>query len=230
VLFRTPQDRNRVERQRAPHLTEMHSTLMAENNPADVLVIPHAHNPGNWWESEPAIEHLVEIVSNHGTFEWLGRAYLAEGHHLGFIGGSDDHIGHPGIRPLSSSTFGSDNFGGMAAVLANELTNDALFDALRHRETYATNGQKIILRTTVNDGPMGQVLPARKTAKVIGRTIGTGSIRYIDLIQNGELVRRLDFANPASAPTGTLALRFFSKPTPTSEASSPVASGHGSAR
>ncbi|XOV89252.1 MAG: DUF3604 domain-containing protein [Pseudomonadota bacterium] len=214
VIFRTADGRRRVERQRAPELGDLHRLLQAENDAADVLVIPHAHNPGRWWQSDPTIENLVEIVSNHGTFEWLGRAYLAEGYQLGFIGGSDDHIGHPGLRALSNAGSGSDNFGGMAAVIAPRLDRDLLFSAMKSRQTYATNGQKIILKTRVNGSLMGTEVKARDRTTIEGRVVGTSPISYIDLVRNGATVERLDFLNASTSPTTQLEVRFYSETDP----------------
>ncbi|MCZ6673933.1 MAG: DUF3604 domain-containing protein [Verrucomicrobia bacterium] len=213
VLFRTPESRDRVESQRAPLIPILYELLKAENKIEDVLVIPHAHNPGRWWESDHDVEHLVEIVSNHGTFEWLGRAFLQEGFHLGFVGGSDDHIGHPGIRPLNSERVGSDNFGGMAAVMARSLDSDVLFDAMRAKQTYATNGQKIILQLTANGQAMGQVLPKAEKVILSGRVIGTSAITNIDLVKNGQVIESVDYLL-ASVATGLLELRFDSETDP----------------
>ena len=213
VLFRTAENRRRVEVQRAPEVSMLYELLKEENSFEDVLVIPHAHNPGRWWESDPEVEHLVEIVSNHGTFEWLGRAFLREGFHLGFIGGSDDHIGHPGIRPLNNARSGSDNFGGMAAVLAPELDSDVLFDAMRNKQTYATNGQKIILQLNINNQGMGQAIQTSERVRVDGRVVGTDAISNIDLIKNGELFRSQDLL-AANQVTGKLELRFNSDSDP----------------
>ncbi|MEX0941480.1 MAG: hypothetical protein WD002_02940 [Pseudomonadales bacterium] len=214
VLFRTWEGVRRVERQRAPELTHLHQMLKEENRPADVLVIPHAHNPGRWWQSDSEVEALVEIVSNHGTFEWLGRAFLASGYHLGFIGGSDDHIGHPGLRPLSNAGSGPDNFGGMAAVLSESLDRDLVFDAMKARQTYATNGQKIILQAKTNGSEMGREIALARRVEILGRTIGTAPVTYVDLIKNGELMKRLDFMQSANRNSGLVEVRFYSESDP----------------
>lgn len=214
VLFRSWDGVNRVERQRAPELTYLHRMLKEENDPANVLVIPHAHNPGRWWQSDPEIETLVEIVSNHGTFEWLGQAFLSSGYHIGFIGGSDDHVGHPGLRSLSNAGSGSDNFGGMAAVLSTALDRDLVFDAMKARQTYATNGQKIILRATTNGSEMGREIPQAGRVEIEGRTIGTAPVTYIDLIKNGELMERMDFMQSANRSSGVVEIRFDSESDP----------------
>ena len=214
VLFRTAENRDRVEAQRAPQITDLYPLLKAENRIEDILVIPHAHNPGRWWQTDPEVEHLVEIVSNHGTFEWLGRAFLREGIHLGFVGGSDDHVGHPGIRPLNSERSGSDNFGGMAAVLAQSLDSDQLFDAMKTRRSYATNGQKIILQMTVNGAGMGQQIAHADTVHIEGRAIGTGAIAGIDLIKNGETLASNDYMHSSFPNSGKLEIRFNSTSDP----------------
>ena len=88
---------------------------------------------------------------------------------FGFIGSTDTHNGNPGdteewdfrgangifaspaVKRLSapSNSFKSGierSPGGLAAVWAEENTRDALFDAMKRRETYATSGTRIQVR------------------------------------------------------------------------------------
>ena len=97
VLFRTP-DRKRVPVQTSNDLPLLYESLRAENSSNDVLVIPHAHQAGDWNRSDPDLEKLVEISSMHGTFEWFGNLYLKNGFEIGFIAASDDHRGRPGYQ------------------------------------------------------------------------------------------------------------------------------------
>lgn len=215
VLFRTPEGRRRVENQRAPLLPNLFETLHAENDADDVLIIPHAHNPGHYWEVDPKLETMLEIVSNHGTFEWLGKAYLSRGNNIGFVGGSDDHIGHPGLRPLRRS-FGSDNQGGLAAAVAEGKSRDQIFDALKNRSAYATNGQRIILRTTLNGREMGQTVNSAAATRTLNvRAVGTGAIESITVVKNGRDVHTEDYTIAKDATeTRFVELRFFSEGDP----------------
>ena len=75
MFFRAP-DRKRVPQQEAPLLPDLYRGLAAANRPDDVLVIPHAHEAGDWTRSDPDLERLVEIYSMHGSFEFFGNLYL----------------------------------------------------------------------------------------------------------------------------------------------------------
>lgn len=207
VFFRHP-GVSRVPVQRAPDLTELYRALRVDHDPKDVLIIPHAHQAGDWRLSDLDMESLIEIMSSHGTFEWFGQRYLESGYRLGFVGASDDHLGHPGYAPghpanprRRSNIF---QFGGLAGAWAPRHSTDAVFDALKARSAYATSGsQRIILDARLNGEGMGRQLPAAAERTVEGRVIGTGPIRAIDLIRNGEVVASFDpHTASAEAPAG----------------------------
>lgn len=186
VFFRTP-DRKRVPRQEAPTLPELYRGLHRENDPEDVLIIPHAHQPGDWTQNDPDLEKLVEMYSMHGSFEWFGNMYLKQGHEIGFVAASDDHRGHPGYT--GTNKYGAlVSFGGLAAVIAKEKTTDDIFSALRHLSVYATSGQRIILDAKLNGATTGTRQKYTEERRLTCRVIGTAPIESIDVVKNSEVI------------------------------------------
>ena len=184
VFFRRPDGRKRVSSHRAPVLTELYRQLHLENDAEDVLIIPHAHQAGDWRTNDPDLERLVEIMSMHGTFEWFGRRYLLNGHQVGFLAAADDHLSHPGyVSPLPGGLF---QRSGLAGVIAAEKTTDDIFDALRKRSVYATSGKRIILDVRMNDAGMGNRQPYTEKRSIHGKAIGTGPVDTITVVKNGE--------------------------------------------
>ncbi len=84
--------------QRAYTLSLLYQRLREKNQTEDVLIIPHAHHPGDWRVNDVEMEPLVEIQSLHGSFEWFGNYYLRNGFQVGFVAASDDHRSRPGVR------------------------------------------------------------------------------------------------------------------------------------
>ena len=192
VLFRTPQDRLRVPTQFFPTLSDLYAGLRNHHDPADVVVIPHAHQSGNYRLGDPKLQPLIEIMSQHGTFEWFGQAYLRHGHQVGFTAASDNHLSQPGYTAPRGG--GLAQRGGLGGVLAEELSRDALFDSLKAARAYATTGDRIILQATVNDGVMGQRVPFAAERHIAGRVIGTGPIDTVTVVRNGEDLWQMDYA------------------------------------
>ncbi|MEE8523809.1 MAG: DUF3604 domain-containing protein [Thermoanaerobaculia bacterium] len=120
---------------------------------------------------DPEFEPVTEIVSVHGSSEALDtpsliyrpvpgnfvRDALGLGYRLGFVGSSDSHDGHPGLAHLASPS------SGLAAILAEDATREAVYEALRSRRVYATSGQRILLRTAFAGHPMGSTIPVGAT-------------------------------------------------------------------
>ncbi len=188
----------RVGVQAAPNLSDLYRGLRAAVDTDDVLIIPHAHQNGDWRQNDFEMENLVEIMSGHGTFEWFGSRYLEQGFRVGFVSASDDHRGHPGYSPghqaaASGRRSNIFQFGGLAAAWAPARTTDAVFGALKSRRAYATTGaQRIVLDARLNGAPMGSELASTERRVLEGRVIGTAPVRRVDLIRNGAVAATFD--------------------------------------
>jgi hypothetical protein len=150
---------------------------------------------------DPELEPLTEIVSVHGSSEApdspfpiyrpvsgnFARDALDRGYRLGFVGSGDGHDGHPGLAHVSSP-----QMGGLAAILTEELTRDAVLEALRARRTYATNGPRIVLRATLGGLPMGSVVPAGETLELAIEVVGITALHTIDVVRSGEVLESLE--------------------------------------
>lgn len=156
--------------------------------PGAVIAAPHPSGS----ESDPPVdpadvgdpnEDLVEIYSGLGIFERSGTHrvstretagafvvdLLGKDFHPGFIATSDTRLSTAGNpRPV---TYGDHKYpGGLTAVLAKELTREAVLDALRRHRCYSTTGPRFLLEFTVDGKPMGSRLrvPRGHTAEVYG--------------------------------------------------------------
>lgn len=213
VLFRTTEDRERVSALDYPQLSDLYQQLREHHAPEDIVVIPHAHNPGDARHSDPQLEPLIEIMSMHGTFEWFIKNYLSNGHQVGFVAASDDHLSHPGYSAPSRLTLAQR--GGLGAVLASERSRDALFDAMRARRTYATTGDRMILDVRLNGAQMGERIEFSEQRKLDGRVIGTAPIDTITIFKNDQEIWRRDYlTDSAASTTRKLQLAFLSDATP----------------
>lgn len=215
VLFRDTKNRVRIGSQTHGSLSRLYQGLRDHHALTDVIVIPHAHQPGDYRMSDPDLEPLVEIMSQHGTFEWFGRLYLQHGHQVGFIAASDNHLSQPGYSLPRAGSLSQRS--GLAGVLSNEKSRDGIFDALRNLSAYATTGDRIILSFEVNGTPMGQRIAFSEERKISGRVIGTQPIDEISIIKNDEILWQRNYRLEAGSDTpadGRYQLRFASSSTP----------------
>lgn len=102
------------------------------------------------------------------------RDAWAFGHHVGVVGGSDEHTSHPGLE-----------YGGLTAVLAKSLDRNSIFDAIQNRQTYTTTGQRILIDFQVNDEVMGSkvIIDENNYPQIKVSVVGTDIIDYIELLK-----------------------------------------------
>lgn len=183
------------------HIWELRQRLRQHPHPS--LLIPHhiGYRQGyrgiNWQHFSAELSPVVEIMSFHGASESTesepaflhamgprdyastAQAGWAQGHVFGVIGSSDDHSAHPG------------NYGyGLAAVWAEELTRDAIWDAIRNRRAYAVTGDRIGLQFTLNGAAMGAALPFTDVRQIDVAVTGASAIDTIDILRNNRVIHR----------------------------------------
>jgi hypothetical protein len=144
-------------------------------------------------------EFFLEISSIHGTSEFFGgdsmvyhpvlgafvRDALSRGYKLGIVGGGDTHDGHPGQRSAGALVTG------ILGVYAEKLTREAVWEAFRRRQIYATSGPKIILNFRVGDSPMGSDITWEKSRGPLPlalRAVCCDQIESVEIIRNGKVV------------------------------------------
>lgn len=176
------------------------------------ITVPHHCAGGpvetDWsFKPDPQLEPVAELVSVHGSSEAIDsprgiyrpivghfvRDALDLGYDLGFIGSGDSHDGHPGLSHIASPS------GGLVALLTGDKQRDAVYDVLKARRSYATNGPRILLYSRLIgnlagglDGattsyPVGADVPAGNYQLAL-RAFGTGTFERVDLIRSGQVV------------------------------------------
>ena len=145
------------------------------------------------------LEPVTEIVSVHGSSESFDtplpvhgmlegntvRDALGRGYRLGFVGSGDSHDGHPGLVQLADGVSG-----GLAGILAPDLTREAVLEALRARRSYATNGPRIVLDVTLDGRPMGSSLPAGAGKKLAIRVAAPTPLEAVELVSGAGVIAR----------------------------------------
>lgn len=165
-----------------PHVPEDEFTPA---HPADILfarlrqrvgaeqVLVAAHVGGRYADIrryfDQELGSLVEVLSCWGVFEWLLWDAFDQGYVVGVMCNSDGHKGRPGAEGPGAGEFGIRS--GLTCVLAEELTRDSVFAALKSRRCYGTSGPRIDLSFDVNGYAMGSAidLPGKCTASAAVR-------------------------------------------------------------
>ncbi|MBT3268573.1 DUF3604 domain-containing protein [Candidatus Poribacteria bacterium] len=199
---------------RPDSIEDLHAQLTALDA-VGVAVMANPHHIGylrgsrgiNWDHYKPRFSPVVEMMSMHGCAEsdespkpylhTMGPSDvtstmhygLAQGHVFGVVGSTDHHSAHPG-------SYGHGRMG----VWAEDLTREAIWDAIHARRTYALTGDRIALDFTLNGHAMGSVIEDGDPSRHLSVTVeGGAAIHEVDVLRNGRLVHRhspLPFADP----------------------------------
>jgi len=168
------------------------------------IMIPHhpgnlvGHRGANIKHLDPEVSPVLEMFSEWGCAEhdrafspyirhtvggrWTQNTlqhFLAQGHRLGVIASTDDHLGYPGAYRE-----------GLAAVWAEQLTREAIFDALRRRRTYAVSGDRIGLDFRLNGQVMGQELPYARRRELRVKAEGWDQVDRVEVLKDNRVIHR----------------------------------------
>jgi hypothetical protein len=165
------------------------------------FMIPHHIGwTGVDWENmeDCGLHPLVEIISNHGCFEFMGNRPiphrggirgcfvqdgLARGLKFGIMGSSDSH----GLIWHHRMAYRRDcNRTGLTCVLAPDLSRESLFEAMKKRRTYATTGIKPRIEFRVNNHLMGEEFTTHEKPSIRVDVMGTHDIKWITIVRNNK--------------------------------------------
>jgi hypothetical protein len=116
---------------------------------------------------------------------WSYQHAWHNGHKLGVIGSTDNHLGQPGAN---NYTIYTQHTGGLAVALSQENNREQLWEALVNRRTYATTGTRIYINFTVNGHPMGSEITSNDATVIEGKIGGTNKLEIVQVVKfdNGE--------------------------------------------
>jgi hypothetical protein len=166
----------------------------------DVMLLPHVGGRRaelRW--IDPDLEPVVEVHSAHGTSEWFLQQALATGVHVGFVAGSDDHMGRPGATLANANEMPVQ--GGLACIRAAELTRDGLWNGLHSRYSHGTSGARILVDSQIAGRRMGAEAIAQGSVPVEVQVNGTAPIIEVAVYRDGQPVHRW---TPAGDPAHVL--------------------------
>jgi hypothetical protein len=178
----------------------------------DVLLQVHiGGDPPHWDAYRPERERFLEVCSGFGAAEWLLQEALQLGYRPGLCGASDLHLGWMG-GPRSVETFrgrfgqkypmrqrdAAYGTGPITAIMAPELTRDALWNSIEARQTYGTSGARMVLDLRLGGARAGEdvVVTAGDSWELTARVNACAPLARVDLIAG---TRRLHTWDPAGA-------------------------------
>jgi hypothetical protein len=156
-----------------------HGGLVHNNHPSSGL------DGRDQWDYDPVHYSVITNTEMYGdTIHYQGKTYhvnmeqavrhfLDGGGKTGFVGGTDTHEGKPAAR---------------TAVLAKDLTREAIFDALRRRRNYAVSNARIVLSFKINGHEMGEEIDIAGKPQADVEIQGTDTVEEVAIIRDGALL------------------------------------------
>ena len=112
--------------------------------------------------------------------KWSYQHAWHEGHKIGVIGSTDNHLAQPGSN---NYTIYTQHTGGLAVALSEKNNREQLWDALESRRTYATTGTRIYIEFTVNGSHMGSEITSMNAPEISAKVGGTNKLETIEVVK-----------------------------------------------
>lgn len=161
-------------------------------NTDEFMVIPHCGGRQcNFDFYDPGAMSVFEIHSTHRNYEHIWREAVNRGLKLGLIGGSDDHRGMIGDCACAARERFFSGHCGIIGVYAPELTRGAIWDAIKKRHTYATNGPHIMISFAMGGYIMGDeaVLNTGTVMEFNFTALASGFIDRLEIYKNNDIAK-----------------------------------------
>ncbi len=134
----------------------------------------------------------------HGGLGGSAQQGLAQGHRIGFIGGTDNHNGWPTLEGDKHKV------GGITGVIAEELSAAGIHAALHARHCYATTGARIVAQARFNGQLMGSelLLEPLSERRIQVEIHGTAPLERVEIISFGQVAYRFEINGDSLQFTG----------------------------
>jgi len=170
----------------------------AVGSPENVLTFAHHTSRRMAWLTwnyyDPDMAPLIEIAQARGSYEYEGC--FSQQLHLNDCARVSGHFIHDGLaRGMRWGFVAAGDHGGrqLTAVFAPKLTRESLFQNLKNKHTYATNGERMFLDMRVNGRFMGEEFTLEEDNRTIDIHVrGTTSLVQVDLFRNGRIIRQFN--------------------------------------
>jgi len=175
--------------------------LYKELSETRCMIIPHhsgyalGRRGVNWNYHNPRLERLVEIFSLHGSSEEPQGSYFPLkniGMGTNVPGGSVQEILNRGYKlgiMASSDCHEDPHQLVLTGVYSEELTREKIWQGLWDRHCFGTTGEKIEIKFSMDDYPMGSIYATDTFPGIKISIQGTRRIQRVDLIKNGGILK-----------------------------------------
>lgn len=184
-----------------PDKNTLQSACERVSDRANVVAGPHVHHGRYSFEYKSGVQCFHELYSMWGNYEKLTYEILNKGAVIGVTGRGDNHEARGGFSCEDSEGQGTTphTFApglkwktGLTAALMPRLRREAIVQALRERQTYATTGPRILIDFSVSGVSMGgECKVGGDTPTIMAIVHGVCQIARVEIIRDGQTAQSI---------------------------------------